>query len=380
MHPELRGKFVAVCGSAEERRGIVLAKNQKAKACGVTTGEPIWRARQKCPALIAVPPEHEVYEKFSRAAREIYLRYTDLVEPFGIDECWLDVTGSRLLFGSGREIADKIRKDVKRELGLTVSVGVSYNKVFAKLCSDLKKPDAVTCIPKEKMKECIWPLPAETMLGVGRATKKQLERYFIHTIGDIALQDRETLKKRMGVNGERLWYYANGLDDAPVTPFSACPPVKSVGRGITCVRDLETEDEVWGVMLVLSREVAAKLCENGMNAGGIQIGIKDKDLCVRQYQTTLSAGSDSYHEIAETAFKLFKKHYEWYLPVRAVTVGCIMLRDKNAPEQMDFFSKAQSARRLAAEYAEEEVCKRFGKDAVVPARLLCALPLPGKGK
>ena len=189
LQPELCGEYVAVCGSAEERHGIVLAKNQKAKACGVTTGEPIWRARQKCPFLVVVPPQPKEYEKFSRAVQEVYLRYTDLVEPFGIDECWLDVTGSRFLFGSGIEIAEKIRREVKKETGLTVSVGVSYNKVFAKLCSDLKKPDAVTCIRQEEMKKRIWPLPAAAMLGVGGATKKMLERFFIHTIGELALQD-----------------------------------------------------------------------------------------------------------------------------------------------------------------------------------------------
>ncbi len=376
LQPELCGEYVAVCGSAEERHGIVLAKNQKAKACGVTTGEPIWRARQKCPFLVVVPPQPKEYEKFSRAVQEVYLRYTDLVEPFGIDECWLDVTGSRFLFGSGIEIAEKIRREVKKETGLTVSVGVSYNKVFAKLCSDLKKPDAVTCIRQEEMKQRIWPLPAAAMLGVGGATKKMLERFFIHTIGELALQDKDTLRRRMGINGERLWYYANGLDDAPVMPFSYHSPIKSVSRGITCIRDLETRQEVLGVILELSRQVAAEMRKHGLKAAGVQLSVKDKNLGARQYQTRMGRVSDSYHMLAETAFALFEKRYDWRLPVRAVTVGGIMLRDQTAPEQLDFFTDSQSGRQLAAEYAEGEICQRFGENAVFPARLLCELPIP----
>lgn len=376
LDPSLEGKYVAVCGSAKERHGIVLAKNQKAKACGVTTGEPIWKARQKCPALVTVAPQYQAYVRFSKAVQQIYLRYTDRVESFGIDECWLDVTGSQFLFGTGQEIAERIRREVRQEIGLTVSVGVSYNKVFAKLCSDLRKPDAVTYIAKEDMRQKIWPLPAASLLGVGDATRQMLERFFIHTIGDLAVQDRDILRRRMGVQGEKLWYYANGLDDSPVARYTDQTPIKSISRGITCVRDLRTPKEVWGVLFDLSRKVAARMHSHALKAGGVQLSIKDKNLRTRQYQTKLEHPSDGYHQIAASAFTLFQKRYDWQLPVRAVTVGGILLQDPKTPEQLDFFSDRRLNRQLAAEYAEEELCRRFGPDMVRPARLFCTLPIP----
>ena len=186
LDPRLRGKAVAVCGATEDRHGIVLAKSELAKRAGVKTGMVNWEAKQRCPDLILVPPQYEQYLKYSKLAHEIYYRYTDMVEPFGMDECWLDCTGSRGLYGDGPRIADEIRTAMREELGLTVSIGVSYNKIFAKLGSDMKKPDAVTVITSSDFKEKVWPLPASDLLYVGRATTKRLECYGIHTIGDIA--------------------------------------------------------------------------------------------------------------------------------------------------------------------------------------------------
>ena len=186
LNPDLKPYPVAVCGSVEERHGIVLAKNYKAKACGVRTGEAVWQAQQKCRDLVIVPPHYEEYMSFSKAARKIYEDYTDQVEAFGMDECWLDVSGSASIYGDGEKIANAIRERIKFELGLTVSIGVSFNKIFAKLGSDLKKPDAVTCIPKERFKEIVWPLPASEMLGIGHATEKKLAAAGLRTIGDIA--------------------------------------------------------------------------------------------------------------------------------------------------------------------------------------------------
>ena len=211
LHPELRGKYIAVCGSTEDRHGIVLAKNQLAKQCGVKTGEVIWEARQKCPQLTIVPPHMDQYLKFSRIVRAIYLRYSPEVESFGIDESWIELTGSPLLaHKTPAEIANEIRKAVKEEVGLTVSIGVSFNKIFAKLGSDMKKPDAVTEITEASFKEQIWPLPASELLYVGRATTERLRCYGIHTIGDLAKADRQMLVRLLGINGEKLWIFANG--------------------------------------------------------------------------------------------------------------------------------------------------------------------------
>ena len=258
LNPDLRDKAVAVCGSVEDRHGIVLAKNYKAKAFGVATGEAIWQAKQKCKDLTIVEPHYEQYMKFSKLAREIYGRYTDQIEPYGMDECWLDVTGSRTL-GSGAEIADEIRETIKFELGLTISVGVSFNKIFAKLGSDMKKPDAVTCIERETFRDTIWNLPASEMLGVGRATEKRLSSCGIRTIGQLAAISEGFLQSSFGKNGLFLKRYANGEDYSQVMRSDYSSPVKSVGHGITTIQDLENSAEVWCVMLELVQDIGTKL-------------------------------------------------------------------------------------------------------------------------
>ena len=242
LFPELAGKPVAVCGDKEARHGIVLAKSEEAKAFGVKTGDVIWEAQRKCPNLIIRPVRFPEYVKFSRAVRGIYARYTDLIEPFGIDECWLDVTHSRI-FGSGEEIAERIRREVKEELSLTVSVGVSFNKVFAKLASDLKKPDAVTVVSRENYKEKIYPLPASDLLYVGKATAERLRKVGIATIGALAAADTAMLVRLFGKWGAMLSRYARGEDVSPVRNMNDKPPLKSVGNSLTYFEDLyKTED------------------------------------------------------------------------------------------------------------------------------------------
>ena len=272
LNPELKNKPVAVCGSVEERHGIVLAKNYAAKAFGVSTGEAIWQAKQKCQELVIVEPHYEQYMKFSKLVRGIYGRYTDQIEPYGMDECWLDVTGSGCM-GTGFEIADEIRRTVKFELGLTISAGVSFNKIFAKLGSDMKKPDAITCIEADSFREKIWCLPASDLLGVGRATEKILSGYGIHTIGELAATSDDFLKCRLGKNGLAIKKYANGLDDSPVMRSDYVSPVKSIGHGITTMQDLENNAEVWCVMLELVQEIGTKLRTHKKKASGIAISI-----------------------------------------------------------------------------------------------------------
>ena len=242
LHPELRGKYIAVCGSTAERHGIVLAKNQLAKQCGVKTGDVIWEAKQKCPQLTIVPPHMDQYLKFSKIVREIYLRYSPEVESFGIDESWISLTGSPLLQRmTPVEVANQIRETVKGETGLTVSIGVSFNKIFAKLGSDMKKPDAVTEIRSDTYQDVVWPLPVSDLLYVGRATTQKLTRYGIHTIGDLARTDREFLVRLLGVNGSKLWGFANGFDTSRVMPCEYEAPIKSIGHGTTCTEDLVSE-------------------------------------------------------------------------------------------------------------------------------------------
>lgn len=218
LNPELQGKAVAVCGSTEERHGIVLAKSELAKRAGVKTGQANWEAQQTCPGLIVVPPHYDQYCKFSSLLRNIYLRYTDLVEPYGMDECWLDVTGSERINGSGEQIAEEIRKTVKEELGITVSIGVSFNKIFAKLGSDMKKPDAITVLDEENWRDRIWPLPVSELLYVGHSTTKKLMDRCVYTIGDLAKTDPSLLQCWFGKNGLGLWVFANGEDTSRVKP------------------------------------------------------------------------------------------------------------------------------------------------------------------
>ena len=378
-NPELIGKAVAVCGSQEERHGIVLAKSDLAKKAGVQTGEAIWQATQKCPDLIIVQPHYDEYMRFSKLARKIYEDYTDLIEPFGIDECWLDVTGSQILFGNGETIANKIRERMKAEVGLTISVGVSFNKVFAKLGSDIKKPDAVTVIPFNTFKEKIWNLPAGDMLGVGRATQKVLHSYCIETIGDLANANVEMIERRLGKAGQQIWNFANGYDRSPVQNMSYSAPIKSIGHGTTCVADLTSDNEVWKVILELSQDISHRLREYGLMANGVQLTVKDNQLLSKQYQCPLEISSQSFVEIAQMSFKLFQKHYQWKMDVRAVTVRAINLCDVHTPVQLNFtMDITQHEKRDKIELAIERIRKRYGRAAINMGSLYTDLKMAGQ--
>ena len=319
-NPKLKGKCVAVCGSEDDRHGIVLAKSQPAKILGVKTGDTIIEARRKCGNLIVVRPDFDAYYDYSEKVKSIYSRYTDLIEPFGMDECWLDVSGSVNLFGDGFTIAEEIRESVRKETGLTISVGVSFNKVFAKLGSDMKKPDATTVISKENYKEKVWSLNANEMIFVGRRTFKTLQKYGIITIGDIATTQPEFMKKILGKNGFDLWLYANGLDLSPVSHIDSKPVPQSVSRGITCMESLLSVCEAERVIAELSVKVSKNLrCEH-LLATGVQLAIKEDTLTVQQYSDNLEFPTHNAKEIYETAQKLLYKKHIWKRNIRALTV------------------------------------------------------------
>lgn len=377
LNPELREKAVAVGGSQEDRHGIILAKSDKAKKCGVKTGEAIWQAKQKCKDLIVVPPHFEQYVKYSNLAREIYRRYTDLIEPFGLDECWLDVTGSAQLFGNGYDIAYKIKETMKFELGITVSVGVSFNKIFAKLGSDMKKPDAITVIDKKTFKNTIWQLPASELLGVGRATTAKLNNYGIYTIGDLANCKSEWLKLIFGKGGLELWSFANGYDASRVMPDGYYVPIKSIGHGITCTCDLVNETEVWRVFLQLSQDVSRKLKQHHLNAAGIQITVKTTDLRFRQYQTPLKMPTQSATEMAVAAIDLFNRVYTWADDVRAVTIRAINLQAYDMPVQLDLYNDSKNHdRQEKIDNTVMEIRRRFGEDGIFNCCLMEEKKIP----
>lgn len=375
-HPELRGKKVAVCGSTENRHGIVLTASYPAKKCGVKTGMANWQARQACPDLIMVEPHYDLYLHYSRIVRSIYRRYAERIEPFGMDENWLSIPCCKSIPEEGIRIAESIRRTVREETGLTVSIGVSFSKIFAKLGSDMKKPDAVTLVSRENYQDTAWRLPAGDLLYVGPATRRKLEKYSIYTIGDLARTDPEFLGKRLGKNGIMLWNFANGTDYAAVMPEEYFAPVKSIGHGTTCVRDLETNYEVWLVLYELAQDVGHRLRLNGIAARGVQISIRDRDLGWAQWQMPLPWPTRSPYEIATAGYALFRERWDWPKPIRALTIRGINPGRDDAPVQTDLFSdymKRDKQRRL--DDAVDDLRQRFGNRIVTPASLQHALPL-----
>ena len=365
----LMAEPVAVAGSVEQRHGIILAKNEIAKKYGVKTAEPIWKARQKCANLVILPPLYDKYEEFSLMAREIYHRYTDMVEPFGMDECWLDVTGSKLLFGDGQTIAQKIMRDIKDELGITASVGVSFNKSFAKLGSDMKKPEGLTVISKENFKEKIYSLPISDLLFVGSSTSLKLKNRGIFTIGDITLAGDDMLGRILGKNGIALKRCAMGLDDTPViTPKSTDRP-KSVGRSRTLSEDFESLDEIFRELLFYGEEIAENLREKEVYATGITLIVRGTDLKTNEYALRIDSGTQTGITLARHALNLFKEYGS--LPCRSVGLRATRLREGDANVQLDMFSGCEEEEKLLKIEREiSDICARFGKNAVVRGSLL----------
>lgn len=370
-NPTVKDLPVAVCGSVEKRHGIVLAKNEVAKKFGVKTAEAVWEAKQKCPDLITLSPDYQKYNEYSLAARRIYERYTDIVEPFGIDECWLDVTGSTLLYGNGEEIAHKIRRDIKRELGITASVGVSFNKVFAKLGSDMKKPDAVTVISRENFKEKVWCLPVSDLLFVGASTAERLRANGVFTIGNLTRCDDAMLKRLLGKNGEALKRYALGEDTSPVTPPSENDLPKSIGRTITPDHDIKDRDEVWRIFLEISEEIAAQLRGRGLYASCIQVHTRDTSLTVKEFSHSLTTVLNTSILIAKQGMGIFDKNYKWNLPLRSVGLRVINLKKDNVAVQQDLFGGEESdMRQEMIEDSINDVRKKFGSESIKRGRII----------
>ena len=376
LNPELRGHAVAVCGAEETRHGIVLAKSDPAKRAGVKTGMTNWEAKRLCPELIICTPRHDEYRKYSELVKAIYGRFTDLIEPFGMDECWLDLTGCATGYNDGVGAAEAIREAVKAELGLTVSIGVSFNKIFAKLGSDMKKPDAVTHISEENFREKVWPLPVGELIYVGRATARKLGTYGIRTIGDLAAASPDFLKRLLGVNGVALWTYASGLDVSRVMHKDFHAPVKSIGHGVTCAADLETGVEVKNVIIELAQDIGRKLRQHEMCAGGVALTVRDNRLAYRQYRVRNELKTQSPAAIADCAYEQFARLYDWQNPVRALTVTAINLTPKAEQEQMCMFDDPAARRHERLDDAVEAIRSRFGKRAIYPACLLENSKLP----
>jgi DNA polymerase-4 len=369
--PQIRNRPVVVGGDEELRHGIVLAKNYRAKAASIRTGETLREARGKCPGLVVVPPNYPLYLHFAKYARQIYADFTDRIEPFGLDEAWLDVSGD-----NGVAVADEIRRRIKGELGITASVGVSYNKIFAKLGSDIKKPDATTLISRENYRSVAWPLPVEDLLYVGPATKKKLLRYGIDTIGKLAAAPLPLLRRVFGKVGYVLHSFANGFDGSPVMRLDEESLLKSIGNSTTTPRDLTCNDDVRLILFVLSESVCARLREHGFLCRTAAISIRDNELFRLERQSKLQTPSNTSGEIAAAAMRLFRQNYFWPKPIRSIGVRCTDLLPAGALLQSSLFGDEENRRRQAAlDRTIDSLRRRFGHFCIQRASLLADKPL-----
>ncbi len=338
--PDLQNRPVAVCGDPKSRHGIILAKNDPAKRFGVKTAETIWQAQKKCPELVLLPAHQDLYYRLSRQVNAIYGRYTDLVEPFGIDESWLDVSGTLHLFGmNGSGLADELRQTIKQELGLTISVGVSFNKIFAKLGSDYKKPDATTVISRSEFPRIVWPLPVTDLLFVGPAAAHILASYGVTTIGQLAHFDREALCTVLGKQGAQLHDYANGLDRSPVSPAVLSEPPKSVGNGFTFAQNLLGEQAIRQGVSLLCDRVAMRLRRHGLKCCTIQVAIRDPDFKDISRQKGLEVPTYLSRELVAVSMELIRTSWNLSFPIRALTItGTHLIPECEASEQLSLFS------------------------------------------
>ena len=382
-NPMLRDKPMAVAGDEGARHGIVLAKNDIAKRFGIRTGQVLWEARQQCPGLVCVPAHYDRYLAFSAQARNIYTSYTDQVEPFGLDECWLDVTGSVGLFGEGPTIADEIRGRIWRELGLTVSIGVSFNKVFAKLGSDMKKPDATTVITPENYQEQAWRLPVSDLLYVGPATTRKLNQYGITTIGDLAKTNIDLLYWLLGKNGVMLHRFANGQDHSGVRRYYTVPPMKSVGNSTTTPRDLVSEDDVKITLMSLCESVGARLREQNCLCSTVALGIRDNQLLSYDRQAKLDCPTANTLDIWEITVELFRRYHTGREPVRSLSVKASGLTPANGVVQLSLFPEDQKKQRRAdIDRALDKIRGKYGYYSIRRGIVLVdpSLDLDAKGE
>ncbi len=377
-NPQFRDKPVAVCGDKDKRHGIILAKNEIAKKFNVKTGEAIWQAQQKCPQLVTASAHYDRYIRFSKLCRKIYSDYTDKIEPFGLDEAWLDVTGSTLAYGSGEEIAQEIRHRIKSELGITVSIGVSFNKIFAKLGSDYKKPDAVTVITKDNYKDIVWKLKASDLLYVGRATERKLHKLGIFTIGDLANFPLELLRKNFGKWADILHSFSNGLDFSPVLKSDEVNAVKSIGNSTTAIRDLTCFDDVKITFMVLCDSVCRRMREQGFRAKTVCINIRDTDLFTITRQKKLIRPTNLTTDIQKACLELFKENCNFEKNIRSLGVSVTDFESDSSSLQSSFFIDENNALKLEQlDCTLDNIKNRFGSFSIRPAKLMFDRELSG---
>ena len=386
INPNLKGLPIAVCGNPKERRGIVLAKSEEAKKHGVKTGDPIWQARQKCPQLLCIPPHYDAYAQYSDAIQKYYLQFTPLVEPYGLDECWLDVSHHP----NPLRLAGQIRTDIRRIFQITVSIGLSFNKVFAKLGSDLKKPDAISHIPYNTFTHITWGLPVSSLLGAGRATTETLATFGIKTIGQLAKSNRSFIKSKLGKHGDRLWQFANGMDESPVLPYGHQDTRQSISHGTTLPQDAHTPNELWPTLQSLAQNIGFTLQQEHLNGQNIAITIRDAALQFKQYQTEISIPTAACTRIASYAYMLLTQNYPWHTPIRAITIKVSHLTQETNPIQLPLFPGQsdtlpqdhldQTLQAIQTRYGPNILCRGYQFKRPTPSRNTFPHPHPGSCK
>lgn len=364
LNPSLKDLPLAVTGEKSKRNGIVLAKNNLAKMCGVQTGDVIYKAKQKCPDLICVRPHHDIYEKYSKKIRKIYEEYTDRVEPFGIDECWLDITDTAKFFGAPLEIANMLRKRIKDEIGVTISVGISFSKMFAKLGSDMKKPDAVTQIPYQTFKKQTYHLPLNSVIGIGKKLEIKLNKMNIYTLGDLANYDTKIIKKKFGVVGENLQKKLQGIDDDEIASAFDVKQVKSIGNGTTTIVDIKNMEEMKSVVMFLCDEIATRLRKKNLVGCTIHIDLRKSDLTHISKSHTIEQLTNTAKDLFEESIKMIEKMWDNYTLIRSVRISVSNLEDETAINQLNFFDKKNNKSQLNK--AIDKIREKYGYKSIQP--------------
>ncbi len=364
LNPSLKDLPLAVTGEKSKRNGIVLAKNNLAKMCGVQTGDVIFKAKQKCLDLVCVRPHHDMYEKYSKKIRKIYEEYTDRVEPFGIDECWLDVTDTVKFFGTPLDIANTLRKRIKEEIGVTISVGISFSKIFAKLGSDMKKPDAVTLIPYSTFKKQTYHLPLNSVIGIGKKLEVKLNKMNIYTLGDLANYDEKVIKKRFGVVGENLQKKLQGIGDDEIASAFDVRQVKSIGNGTTTIVDIKNISEMKSVVMFLCDEIASRLRKKNLVGSTIHVGLRSNDLTWTSKSHTIENSTNTAKDIYNESIKMIEKMWDKYTLIRSVRISVSNLQDETAINQLNFFDKKNNKKQLNK--AIDKIREKYGYKSIQP--------------
>jgi len=364
---DLRTIPSAVGGDMTLRHGIILAKSLPAKKYGVQTGETLLEAQRKCPGLVLVPPHYNLYERCSEAFMEILREYSDVVEQYSIDEAFVDMSASCHLFGTPVEAANEIRERIKNELGFTVNIGVSCNKLLAKMASDFKKPDRVHTLYPEEIEAKMWPLSVSELFFVGRATTKKLFSIGIKTIGELAAADPIWLRSILKKQGEIIWGFAHGVDCSPV--LSAPTPNKGYGNSTTIPFDVVDVDGARKVLLALAETVGNRLREDKVQVEVIAVGIRYSDLSYVSHQRRLSASTNLTGELYRHACELFEELWNG-APVRHLGIHTCRVQDSDFSRQLTLFDTLDYEKLARMDLTVDRIRERFGIDSVQRAIFL----------